>query len=138
MSILFDNLDRTLEAHLDYRLEHLNMITGNIANADTPGYTPVTLKFDQQLQEVLAGQTPPQYAAGVPGRAGAIGWQGSAYPRGDVEYDPYVLPDADGNSVDLDHEMAKLAENNLMYQAVTKAYTRRAALMKYAIMEGNG
>ncbi|MFN3201714.1 MAG: flagellar basal body rod protein FlgB [Bradymonadia bacterium] len=137
MTILFDNLDRTLEAHLDYRLENQNLIAGNIANVDTPGYTPVTLKFERQLNEVLQGETPPEYAGGA--TAGSkMSWRGPAYPRADVEFDPRVLPDADGNSVDLDHEMAKLAENTLIYQAVTKAYTRRAAMMKYAILEGNG
>lgn len=133
MSVLFDNLDRTLEAHLDYRLENQNLIAGNIANVDTPGYTPVALKFERQLNQILDGQQPPEAAVGGKGV-----WRRGAYPSAEVEFDPHVLPDADGNAVDLDHEMAKLAENTLIYQAVSKAYSRRAALMKYAIQEGNG
>lgn len=119
--VLFDRLGLTLERHLDFRLERGNLLAGNIANVDTPGYRSMELKFDRQLQDLLAGHAPP------PGGL-----------RGEVEFDPHALPDADGNQVDLDHEMSKLAENQLMYQAVTRAFSKRVALMKYAISEGQG
>ena len=48
----------------------------------------------------------------------------------------FSLPDEDGNSVDLDHEMSKLAENQLLYRATTKVYSKRMVLLKYAIQEG--
>ena len=54
----------------------------------------------------------------------------------EVEYDYFSLPNEDGNSVDIDHEMSKLAENQLLYRATTRMYTKRMALMKYAITEG--
>ena len=57
-------------------------------------------------------------------------------PRGEVEFDYFSLPNQDGNSVDMDHEMSKLAENQLLYRATTKVYTKRMALIKYAIQEG--
>ena len=40
MKLLFDRLSQTLEHAMDFRLERSNMIAANLANVDTPGYTP--------------------------------------------------------------------------------------------------
>jgi flagellar basal-body rod protein FlgB len=119
MKLLFDRLSQTLEYNMDLRLERGNMLSANLANVDTPGYTPVELKFDEALQGFVASGDDAQRA-----------------PEGDVEFDYYSLPDADGNSVDLDHEMSKMAENQLLYRAATRVYNKRMALVKYAIQEG--
>ncbi len=133
MKLLFDRLQGTLEHNLDLRLERSNMLSANVANVDTPGYTPVDLKFDEQLAQFLKGDTP------VGLRKTEVAHRGPdlVAPRGEAEFDFHALPDADGNSVDLDHEMSKLAENQLLYRAMSKVYNKRTALMKYAIAEGN-
>ena len=132
MKLMFDRLSSTLEHSMDLRLERSNMISANIANVDTPEYTPVNIKFDEQLTDYLAGQDSPSV------RKTDISHMGisSSGPRGEVEYDYFSLPNEDGNSVDIDHEMSKLAENQLLYRATTRMYTKRMALMKYAITEG--
>ena len=121
MKLLFDRLSQTLEHNMDLRLERGNMLTANLANVDTPGYTPVELKFDEALQGFLSSED-----------RGAL----QRAPEGEVEFDFYSLPDADGNAVDLDHEMSKMAENQLLYRAATRVYNKRMALVKYAIQEG--
>jgi len=132
MSLLFDRISATLERHLDFRLERANMIAANLANVDTPGYTPVELKFDQQLERFLEGRLPPAV------RRTDLDHRGEPVnaPPGDVEFDFFALPDATGNSVDLDHEMAKLSTNQGKYRAAAKVYSKRMALLKYAITEG--
>jgi len=42
----------------------------------------------------------------------------------------------DGNTVDLDREMAKLSENNLMYNALAQIISRKFAGLKDAIKGG--
>ena len=133
MKLLFDRLSTTLEHALDFRLERGNMIAANLANVDTPGYTPVELKFDEQLSDFLSGKNPPNIAQTKGTHLGVT----DMAPRGDVEFDYFSLPNQDGNSVDMDHEMSKLAENQLLYRATTKVYSKRMALIKYAIQEGN-
>lgn len=133
MSLLFDRLSATLERGLDFRLERANAINANLANVDTPGYTPVELRFEEQLQRFYLGEDPrPSLAttdaAHDPGEEDSL--------RAEVEFDFHSLPDVDGNSVDLDHEMVKLASNQGGYKASAKAYTKRMALLKYAITEG--
>ncbi|MGB0645667.1 MAG: flagellar basal body rod protein FlgB [Bradymonadia bacterium] len=132
MKLMFDRLNATLEHAMDLRLERGNMISANIANVDTPDYTPVNITFDQQLTDYLAGQNPGSVAKTNAAHMGTS----SLGPRGEVEFDYFSLPNEDGNSVDIDHEMSKLAENQLLYRATTKMYSKRVALMKYAITEG--
>jgi len=132
MKLLFDRLSMTLEHAMDFRLERGNMLAGNLANVDTPGFTPVELNFDEQLADFLSGRNPPQMRITAEAHAGAS----QIAPRGEVEFDYFSLPDQDGNSVDLDHEMSKLAENQLLYRATTRVYNKRMAMLKYAIGEG--
>ena len=80
----------------------------------------------------MSGRNPPQICRTEGDHFG----ESQITPRGDVEFDYYSLPDADGNSVDLDHEMSKLAENQLLYRATTRVYNKRMAMLKYAIGEG--
>ncbi len=116
MKLLFDRLSSTLQHSLDMHLERGNLISSNLANVDTPGYTPVDMSFDQELAAFLDGKAP------------------NSTPEADTEFDLYALPDKDGNSVDLDREMSKLAENRLKYEIKAKAYNKRMAMTKYAIM----
>ena len=132
MKLLFDRLSGTIEHALDFRLERGNMIAANLANVDTPGYTPVNITFDEQLVNYLNGDSPPSVSQTNAQHLGEF----ETAPRGEVEFDYFSLPDQDGNSVDLDHEMSKLAENQLLYRATSKVYSKRMALMKYAIQEG--
>ena len=134
MSVLFDRLTTTLERSLDFRLERGNVISANLANVDTPGYTPTELTFDEQLVRSLTGDVEPGLATTDDQHLSTVEPQ----PRADVEFDNFALPNQDGNSVDLDHEMSKLTENQIQYRASTAFYNKRMALMKYAITEGGG
>lgn len=131
MKLMFDRLSSTLEHSMDLRLERGNMISANIANVDTPDYTPVDIKFDEQLSDYLGGKNPASVRKTDTSHMGIS----SMGPRGEVEFDYFSLPNEDGNSVDVDHEMSKLAENQLLYRATTRMYTKRMAMMKYAITE---
>ncbi len=134
MKLLFDRLSRTLEHGMNLRLQRANMISANLANADTPGYTPVDIKFDEALQSFQAGEVP----GGLHKTHAAHMGPDEGVPEGAPEFDYFSLPDGSGNSVDLDHESAKLAQNQLLYRATTKVYNKRTAMLKYAIAEGNG
>ena len=132
MKLLFDRLSQTLQHAMDFRLERGNMIAANLANLDTPGYTPVEINFNEQLSTFMEGKSPSNIERTNVHHLG----ESEGTPRGEVEFDYFALPDEDGNSVDLDHEMSKLAENQLLYRAATKVYNKRMSLLKYAIQEG--
>ena len=46
---LFDTTFTKLQSALDVRLERQNVLNGNLANLDTPGYSPRELDFGKAL-----------------------------------------------------------------------------------------
>ena len=132
MSVIHDQLSGTLSRALSFRLQRANMIAANLSNLDTPGYTPVDIKFDEELTRHLAGK-PSARLSTTNSRHVPLD---SALEHGEVEFDTYSLPDQRGNSVDLDHENAKLSENQLLYHSTVNAYNKRIGLLQYVLVEG--
>jgi flagellar basal-body rod protein FlgB len=108
------------------------MIAANLANIDTPGYTPVELKFEDQLRSFQEGNKP----IGMSATHDRHLTHSDPIEQGEIEFDAYSLPDQKGNSVDLDHESSKLAENQLMYRTIITAYNKRMGFLQYAVREG--
>ena len=133
MSVIHDQLSGTLSRALSFRLQRANMIAANLSNLDTPGYTPVDIKFDEELRRHLAG-APSARLNTTNSRHVPLD---SPLEHGEVEFDTYSLPDQRGNSVDLDHESSKLAENQLMYRTLITAYNKRVSFLQYVVREGS-
>lgn len=92
--------------------------TSNIANASTEGFRRLEVQFDAQLQ-ALANATP--------GTAPESSWTSTS---------PRVI--ATDESVRLDREMALMAKDAVLYQALLGAFEKTAGLMSTAIREGRG
>jgi flagellar basal-body rod protein FlgB len=52
--------------------------------------------------------------------------------------DPHGIESLDGNTVDRAAEMAKMAENQILYDAATEMLKKKLGMLKYAITEGGG
>jgi flagellar basal-body rod protein FlgB len=104
---LLDNVTPLREA-LDYHLARHNLLTANLAHVDTPGYTPVDLErgatFSDELERALAG------GEGV--------LSGDQTPSYRVVLSPDGSAGLDGNSVSIEVEASKIAENNIRYEAI--------------------
>lgn len=138
MSLLFDRLSSTMQHAMTYRLQRHNMITANIANIDTPGFTPVELQFQEQLRSYYENDAPHSSTSrGLASTHSSHLGKSDPIERAEVEFDPYSLPDSKGNSVDIDHESSKLAENQLMYRTLITAYNKRASFLQHVISGGN-
>lgn len=104
------------ETALGLRAYRQQLIASNIANADTPGYKAVDIDFEGALRIAqTASQTPPMTLATT----------ASSHIHGDAVSSQlpipalYVVPSqgsVDGNTVDMDIERSKFAENSMMYQ----------------------
>ena len=138
---IFDTTLTRLEESLDVRLVEHNVLAGNIANADTPGYRPKELDFSQAMaaaeQSGADGMaaTDPRHL-GVGGAAGE-GSRTSAAATMLVREGRGGSPSIDGNEVDLDRTMAGLAENGLQYGASARAAGKKLAILRYAV-DGGG
>ncbi|MEW5866871.1 MAG: flagellar basal body rod protein FlgB [Bacillota bacterium] len=108
----FVSLSKALDA-LSFRHE---VLADNIANVNTPGFKARRVRFEDELKAALSRGDP-----------------GSARPV--IEEDGLRVR-RDGNSVDIDFEMARLAETTILYSAVSRLVSERFALLKSVISEG--
>jgi flagellar basal-body rod protein FlgB len=131
----FDPIIGALNTTLNLRLLNQNVISSNIANADTPGYKAKTVEFEQALRDALNvgdGLRPAETQAGHQAPH-------ATDPVHPVVYDdPNGVESLDGNTVDRAAEMAKMAENQLLYDASAEMLKRKLGMLKYAITEGGG
>ena len=135
MSDMFDKTARALGAAINMRELRNNVLSANVANAETPGYKAKKLDFERALSRALDIEGTGRMHT-TDGRHFAVG-QG---PVGNVRADIYDNPDVnisnDGNTVDLEREMAKLSENSIMYRAAVQLINKKLAAMKYAASDG--
>ncbi|MFT4704482.1 MAG: flagellar basal-body rod protein FlgB [Bradymonadia bacterium] len=131
MQGIFDGTSSLLQRTLDVSLSRQAVLTSNIANLDTPGFTPSDVRFDDAMERALSharmGSRSARRSIGSPtGFADAI----SGYER------PDTRPRIDGNSVDLDMQMARFSQNAILYDAGSRTLSKRLSLMRYVISEG--
>ncbi|MCC7441675.1 MAG: flagellar basal body rod protein FlgB [Bdellovibrionales bacterium] len=132
---IFDPTMGSLNTSMNLRLAQQNVISSNIANADTPGFKAKAMEFESAFREALgAGDLLPMSATEdghvVPRETDPI------YPE--IYDDPNGVESLDGNTVNRSAEMTKLAENQLMYDASAELVRRKLGLLKYSITEGGG
>lgn len=104
-------IDSSLGLHakaLNTWSQRAEVLAGNIANADTPGYRARELDFDSVLAEV---QAPGQLRTTQPGHIASPGDQTATVERRGTR------TAADGNSVDMEIEQAAYARNAVKFQA---------------------
>jgi flagellar basal-body rod protein FlgB len=133
---LFTNSDQIKMEALGQRLTRQQVITANVANAETPGFRAIGYDFEKQLQAIADGGDPFPMKASHP----------KHYLNGHAEADGTILPDVyvrptesvgqDGNTVDVDGEMGKLAENQILYRATVELINKKLAKIRYAITTG--
>ena len=85
------------------------MIASNIANADTPGYQAVDVDVNAAMRRASGALL--TLNVSVPDHLSS-----AAVPPYPLTYPAPLQPNADGNTVDMDVERAKFAENALMYE----------------------
>ncbi len=135
MSKIFDKTTDALAASANLRLLRQNITASNIANAETPGYKAQRVDFEEALSraidhEGLGRQHISDKDHFLIGQ-GAIG-----RVRADVYDNPEINLTNDGNTVDLEREMANLSENTILYRAALQLINKKLGAMKYAATEG--
>jgi flagellar basal-body rod protein FlgB len=134
MKTLFDSVGRMQEALSFHRDRHA-VLAGNLANLDTPGYRAADLERNGADPASFATEAAAALARTSPGHL--AGPDGGAGPAGVVKFDAASPnPSADGNAVDLEREMAKIAANKVRYATTTELVSRRMALLRYTAGDG--
>jgi len=131
----FDPIIGALNTSLNLRLLNQNVVSSNIANADTPGYKAKVVEFEAALREVLDSDHKAfTDANGEVHKSHKI----TDPVEPEVYDDPNGVESLDGNTVDRAAEMVKLAENQLLYDASVEMLKKKLGMLKYAVSDGGG
>ena len=133
---LFGATQQLLSFSMRLRSMRHELLAGNIANADTPGYRAKDLDFSAALKAAVA----PEKQAGADARLQLIAARPSESAAAFAPESLIRVQDAEGkfddNSVDLDRQIASLVENSLSYETSLTLLGRTLANLRYAISEG--
>jgi flagellar basal-body rod protein FlgB len=102
-----------MEAALQVRSARAELLAGNVANADTPGYLARDIDFDQALKNAIDGGINAPETSNKPS------------PLENLRYDE--------NDTDSSQELAKAYQNSLGYVATLKLYGDSLERLKTAI-----
>jgi flagellar basal-body rod protein FlgB len=100
-------------------------LASNIANAATPGYQPLRVSFEEQLEAMRASL-----------RAGRLEPSLLATIQPKLEREALVEGSPGGTQVALDSQVAKISENAVHYQALLRALNKQFAILGAAINDG--
>ena len=102
------------ERLLDALGQRQQLIAANIANADTPQYKATDIDMSDAIQSIADNTVPPLTMRGSNGRHLLAAPLKGMQQLSSKYYTPHQ-PNADGNTVDMDAERSKLAENSVRY-----------------------
>ncbi len=129
-----------LKDALDGLQKRQQVTSNNIANVDTPGYKARQVDFEsvlqQKRQQARAARSLPEATLDRQGM-----YTHAEHMPLEPQHNFHIsqVPGTmrnDGNGVDLDLEMATLADAQIRYNAVSQSLTQRYAQLKYVIAEG--
>ena len=130
----FDTTLQLLQKVLDLRTRNQDILSSNIANAETPGYARRSYEFEEQLRQALHGGdlTPVSRQPGhIPISPASLD-----QVHGRVTVHPDTTGIGDQNSVDVDQEMIRLSENQILFEAAITMLNKKLAMLKYATNDG--
>jgi len=135
---MLNQLDGILSYHgdaLKLRAERQRVLAANIANADTPNYKAMDFDFRQALLNATAGPT----ATASGGSALAttdsrhLSTTTLGLPGVDMQYRTPNQLSIDGNSVEMDTERARFADNAVRYEASLRFLSGQIKTLTLAI-----
>lgn len=138
MQGIFSTTIDVLGKSIDLRAKNQNLISSNIANAETPNYTPKALDFEAELQGAIKGgskggpQTTNSRHIPLKGAAGRV-----QSVSGRVIETPAKSPSKDGNAVEIENEMSRLVENQIMYNASVQMISKKFEGLRTAMKVGS-
>ena len=134
--LLNDTTMQLLSKSLDYRTSRHDLLASNIANKDTPGYKAEDMVFEKALGKALNADKPGPLRTTDPRHMDANFTPPLELHQPERIQSANAFPSFNGNTVDIDREMAKVAENQLMYNATAKMVAHKIKLMKTALNDG--
>lgn len=125
---LFDRTVPMLQTNMTMRMKRAEALVSNITNAETPGYRAIDVHFGNELQRAL-GQENSSLKTSDPRHLNTIAESGMSH----------IVPDLsgatrpDGNNVDIDLQMGKLAMNSGKFGTSASLVRKKLQMLRTAI-----
>jgi flagellar basal-body rod protein FlgB len=125
-NIVFDRTVQLMQDRLNLSSVNQKVISGNLANLNTPGYSAKETSFDEILRESIEQNSGPRLSLSDVRHV----------DPGDARAAMESVELVETGPVDLDTEMMKLSRNSIEYQFIVTMLNKRFSMMKHAIGEG--
>jgi flagellar basal-body rod protein FlgB len=122
-----DRISNLLTTFLDVQSRRAQIISGNIANAETPGYKAKQLEFGSYLKNA---------AMEAMTSSGTDNAGSTSLDSPKIVDQVATTIGVDGNTVDLSKEMSSMAEAGMQYLTGTQLLQARFKTLRTAIREG--
>ena len=133
---LFDGTIATLQKSMNAGSLRHKVLTSNIANIDTPNYKAFEVVMEDALKSSHRSAAPIELVRTSPQHLS--GDRSASNPIQIKQADsPTINFRADGNTVDLDRTMGKLAENTILYRTAAQIIKMKFQGLKNAIQGGS-
>ncbi len=132
---MIDKLSNALQFQqqaLALRAQRHEVLSGNIANADTPNYKAQDFNFANELKRATAAQS----GGGLKLATTSSGHLSTGGSNGLAPHLQYRTPSQsrmDGNTVEMDIERTQFLDNSLRYQADIQFFDDRISGMRKAM-----
>jgi flagellar basal-body rod protein FlgB len=130
---IFEQTVTGLNKAMDLSWRRGKVITSNIANAETPKYRASELDFGKELEKAFSSNDSGQVMRTHSNHL-ELERNESAATRADVS----GATKADGNNVDIDLQMAALANNGSDYSNAVQLMKYKLSVYKTSIRDGRG
>jgi flagellar basal-body rod protein FlgB len=136
MNLLGGASFQRMESALSAASLRQSVLANNIANVDTPYYKRSDVAFEEMLAQAIGGQNGSQALPGRVTNARHIPINGSSMtflPKPQVVAEDTTSINNNRNNVDIDKEMALMAENQLRYNLLVQQINHDVKMMRIGI-----
>ena len=135
MKSLFETHLNLVGRVMDMQLQRQNVVMSNVANVKTPGYKPLELEFEKELQSALNIDARGKLSRTSQEHMPAVFDPEGFGPEWNKAFKPRTVHGED--RVNLDKEMTKMAKATLQYNALTTVVSKGFEGIKTIIQEGS-
>ena len=132
---IFRDTISLLEKSLNLRSLQHRVLASNIANMDTPNYKAVELAVEEEMEKKSGNAARIQLVRTRPDHL-PLRQDSANHVNLQVANPPKFSLRGDGNTVDLDRTMGKLAENTILYKTAAQIISQKFNGLKNAIKGG--
>jgi flagellar basal-body rod protein FlgB len=131
----FDSNMQLLSKVLDLRAQKAEVISSNIANAETPGYSSSRFDFEEDLANAIGKHNNIKLSTSDKAHM-SLGPTNFNSVSGKIITEKDHTGIGDENGVKVDQEMLNLSENELLYETTALLLKKKMTQLKYVISGG--